>query len=122
MTATTPTGWPYPEGTDRVMDGDDAIHALASRLDTLLGYGIASGVALTPVPPAYDTVVSVPVVFPAGRFTKPPTVLVSSNANHPEAVGVTSSVVTAEGFTALGARHTGPLVEIQVMWIAHDHD
>lgn len=34
MPATTPTnGLPYPLGTDRVMDGDDAIKALAEALD-----------------------------------------------------------------------------------------
>lgn len=31
--ANTPNGFPYPLGTDRVMDGDDAIHALASSVD-----------------------------------------------------------------------------------------
>ena len=31
--ATTPGGLPYPVGTDFVVDGDDAIHALATALD-----------------------------------------------------------------------------------------
>lgn len=31
--ATTTNGLPYPVGTDRVMDGDDAIKALAEALD-----------------------------------------------------------------------------------------
>jgi hypothetical protein len=34
--ATTPNGLPYPLGTDHVVDGDDAIRALADALDTLL--------------------------------------------------------------------------------------
>lgn len=36
MSATTPT-WliPYPTGTDRVADGDNAMQALAERVDTL---------------------------------------------------------------------------------------
>lgn len=51
--ATTPNGLPYPVGTDRVMDGDDAIRALALGVDngtevttniTLLAAG-GSGVA-----------------------------------------------------------------------------
>jgi hypothetical protein len=31
--ANTPGGLPYPLGTDKVVDGDDAIHALATWLD-----------------------------------------------------------------------------------------
>jgi hypothetical protein len=40
MTANTPTfGWPYPVGTDRVRDGDNAIQALAEAIEaTLNGY------------------------------------------------------------------------------------
>jgi len=35
--ATTPIyGWPYPVGTDRVMDGDNAIAALAQAIETTL--------------------------------------------------------------------------------------
>jgi len=33
--ALTPGGLPYPVGTDKVVDGDDAIHALALALDPL---------------------------------------------------------------------------------------
>lgn len=34
MTANTPTyGWPYPVGTDRVRDGDDAIGQLATAIE-----------------------------------------------------------------------------------------
>lgn len=32
--ANTPKGYPYPVGTDRVMDGDDAIRALAEAVDS----------------------------------------------------------------------------------------
>jgi hypothetical protein len=35
--ATTPNGLPYPVGTDKVVDGDDAIKALATFLDPLYG-------------------------------------------------------------------------------------
>jgi hypothetical protein len=37
MGSQTPVlGMPYPEGTDRVMDGDDAIQALAERIESQL--------------------------------------------------------------------------------------
>lgn len=39
MAATIKLQLPYPVGTDRIMDGDDAIHALASRLDLILARG-----------------------------------------------------------------------------------
>jgi hypothetical protein len=38
MGSNTPNGLPYPVGTDRVMDGDDAIKALALALDTGSGW------------------------------------------------------------------------------------
>lgn len=34
MGSTTTKGYPYPVGTDRVMDGDDAIKALAEAIDS----------------------------------------------------------------------------------------
>lgn len=43
MPATTPNlALPYPLGTDRVMDGDDAIHSLATALDGTAWVGIAA--------------------------------------------------------------------------------
>lgn len=49
MPGSTTNGLPYPLGTDRLMDGDDAIKALAQALD-----------------PAWT-----PVAFRAGYITKP---------------------------------------------------
>jgi hypothetical protein len=40
---------PYPVGTDRLMDGDDAIKALATSLDTQLGLGVGCRVGNTAV-------------------------------------------------------------------------
>jgi hypothetical protein len=36
MGSQTTHGFPYPVGTDRVMDGDDAIKALAQQIDTTI--------------------------------------------------------------------------------------
>lgn len=41
---TTTHGYPYPEGTDRVADGDDAIQALAEAIDLHLAGRLAFGV------------------------------------------------------------------------------
>jgi hypothetical protein len=35
---TTTKGYPYPEGTDRVMDGDNAIQSLAEAVDTTTAF------------------------------------------------------------------------------------
>lgn len=65
---TTPKGYPYPEGTDLVMDGDDAIQALAEAVDAKSTYGIAAGtVQVTGI--TVGNAQSVTVTFPAGRFT-----------------------------------------------------
>lgn len=40
MAATTPKyAFPYPQGTDRVMDGDNAIQALAEKVEAVMGTG-----------------------------------------------------------------------------------
>jgi hypothetical protein len=40
---TIPLGFPYPTGTDRVMDGDNAIQALAESVDNFLADGAVVG-------------------------------------------------------------------------------
>jgi len=45
--ANTAKGYPYPVGTDRVMDGDDAIHSLATAVETLLGVAASGSVVVT---------------------------------------------------------------------------
>lgn len=37
MALTANKGWPYPVGTDRVVDGDDAMKAIADQLDARVG-------------------------------------------------------------------------------------
>ena len=36
-------GFPYPSGTDRLMDGDNAIQALAEKVEATLGNGVSLG-------------------------------------------------------------------------------
>ena len=67
--ATTRAGYPYPVGTDRVMDGDDVIHAMADKVDTNLGFGLVGGFIVSGVPTGLNVQTTVAVTFPAGRFT-----------------------------------------------------
>jgi hypothetical protein len=46
--ALTPGGLPYPLGTDLVVNGDDAIKALATALDTRLPVGAGTSAAFVP--------------------------------------------------------------------------
>lgn len=99
--ATTTKGYPYPTGTDRVMEGDDAIAALATDVDTKLGTSASGTVTFTGVSPgvAYNLAVT----FPAGRFGAAPncqaTASGSSANQHRQpcisAVGATSMTVYA---------------------------
>lgn len=119
--ANTPHGYPYPVGTDRVMDGDDAIHSLATAVDGQLGV-MASGLATTPTPGAVNTAMTVAVTFPVGRFNAPPNVTCAPTLGQPWTVGVSvsaSPAPTATGCSLIGARLSGALAAIPIYWIAH---
>lgn len=116
--ANTTHGYPYPLGTDRLTDGDDVIHSLATAVDTQLGVA-ASGLVTTPVPGALNTAVSVTVTFPVGRFNVAPNVLVSANINNPHTAAVSATGVSATGVTVNGSRLSGALGAIPIWWLAH---
>lgn len=113
MPANTPDkAFPYPLGSDRLMDGDDAIHALALAVDNSIQSG---SVTLTTIA---DTNVIVPVVF-AHPFAALPIVVVGSLSGPPG--GNYSNVywgqaVTAAGFSIGAKRSTA--VAVTVPWIA----
>lgn len=77
--ASTARGFPYPVGTDRVMDGDNAIQALAQAVNDKLG-NLAIG-QLPITPSAADTATTVAVTFPAGRFVNAPVVFAVPNSS-----------------------------------------
>lgn len=118
MPSNTPKGYPYPLGTDRVTDGDDAIHNLATAVDTLLGVA-ASGIAVLPAPSAAGVNSSLAITFPVGRFTQPPQVLTAAGQSTaaPITSGV-SSVATTGGVTLYAARLSGGMNTISVHWHA----
>ena len=73
MPAATPKGYPYPLGGDPVAQGDDAIKALAERIDARLPMATAAARANIADVPANGTK-AVVVALPAGRFTAVPAV------------------------------------------------
>lgn len=66
MGGTTPNQLPFPTGTDRVMDGDNAIEALARAVKV---WGTTATLNLATTPTA-----NVVVTFPAGLFSSAPNV------------------------------------------------
>jgi hypothetical protein len=120
MPANTPNGYPYPLGTDRVMDGDDSIHSLADAVDTKLRTS-AAGVATITVAVGAATG-NVAVTFPAGRFLAAPAVQVTANAAPTAWFGGAGSI-TATGAIIYasqrdGTNVTGSPINIPTSWTA----
>lgn len=116
--ATTTHGYPYPLGTDRVMDGDDVIKALATAVDTQLGVA-ASGMAAVPTP-TVNVGAALAITFPAGRFNVAPNVqatLAAANPNNWLPAGVSS--VTTTGAVLNVYRTGGGATTTNVYWHAH---
>lgn len=119
MPQNTPKGFPYPVGTDRVMDGDDAIRNLATAVDGKLGL-CASGIVTIPITAA-NTIASAAVTFPAGLFTATPQVVMGQSG-----AGSTGTIsqrfwnvtgVSATGFNAVGVNTAGSATFV-CNWIA----
>lgn len=115
MPANTGHGYPYPVGTDRVMDGDDSIKNLAEKVDQQLGVS-ACGVATVPIT-AGGVVATIAVSFPAGRFTAAPAVVTTINTGVPDTFHANAISITTTGFTIQGIRATGNS-PFPVSWIA----
>lgn len=118
---TTAKGYPYPEGTDLVVDGDDAIEALATAIDTKLPVAITSGLADLGTVTGQATGSKV-VTFPVGLFTAAPTASTTGNTSFPSSRGkansygsATTSSMTVYAFYDGGTTATAPIV---VSWIA----
>ena len=81
---------------------------------------IASGTAS--VNTVANTIVSVAVDFPAGRFTKAPAVVANAWSGVPgQVIEITVSNVTATGCT-LYAYRTTALANMGIMWLAHQDE
>jgi len=98
MPGSTPVfGWPYPTGTDRVMDGDNAIEALARAIeDSVMGLGIVGSAKII----ADYALVGSPVAIPGMTFTF---VAIAGHSYRLQASGNIKSSVAADnvGFALL---------------------
>jgi hypothetical protein len=91
----TPNSLPYPEDTDPVTEGAQAIRALAERLR------IASGIATVP---AGTSPRAVTVTLPPGLFTARPAIALGSGNTY---VSVSVTGASAVNFTINGIYRTG---------------
>lgn len=113
--STTPHGYPYPLGTDRLTDGDESIRDLALAVDGRLGV-IAGGTVNVPIVAAGNAV-TVAVTYPAGRFTALPSLSVTPLSTAPGSVRSSVRDPLATGFTLVGSRDSGTNA-FPVQWIA----
>jgi hypothetical protein len=121
---TTRAGLPYPVGTDRVMDGDDAIRGLAERLDGSAGalasvpYAMACGQSNIAISAAVSGQVA--ITFPAGRFSQAPVVQMTCNSagvNNMYGLRMTGPPGVS-GFTAVANLAASGSATIPVGWLA----
>lgn len=122
MPANNAYGYPYPLGTDRLMDGDDAIKALADAIMNKLRYALMSGTVTVPVSSG-SAVGTAAVTFPAGMFAAPPGVVATYNGTNVAWSLINVSAVTTSGCT-IGVSHrdgtaSGSNTSMVVWWHAH---
>jgi hypothetical protein len=101
--ASTARGYPYPVGTDRVMDGDDAIKALAQAVNDKLGGPTVTGEVPIAIVASGGSA-STAVTFPAGRFATAPYVFCQVNNGR---LSSSPGSVTATGFVYQTSNFSG---------------
>lgn len=109
MPATTAKGFPYPLGTDRVMDGDNDIQALAQKVGDYHGARIWA--TRVNVVASSAASANTAVTFPAGHFTATPVCVASVSTvitawyaicTSASVSGCTATIVQRDGAAASG--------------------
>lgn len=98
MGSQTAHGFPYPVGTDRVMDGDNAIQALAEKIDTLLAGMLVQGGAI-PAASGTATSWSGSVTFPEPFAATPLAVVITGVSSSATVVWMLNGTGTTTGFS-----------------------
>ncbi|MCL1871943.1 MAG: hypothetical protein FWF90_16225 [Promicromonosporaceae bacterium] len=112
---TTSGGLPYPDPLDPAAEGADAIRALAEAVGARIPLKEAGG---TYVVPAGGTPA---VTFPAGMFTVPPLLQVTSITTDANVTTLRITGLTASGFTAQIYNLAGIRVAGNVIWYARNY-
>lgn len=115
MASTTPNGLPFPEATDRVMDGAQAIEDLATALDFAAGWQTGTGSIDAG---SAGSVRSVAINYP-DAFPRAPYVLVqdtTSTNSASNSVTLWTYTVTSTNFSIFGTRSGGQAMTFR--WFA----
>lgn len=114
----TKNGYPYPEGTDLVMDGDDAIKALAEAVDTKLAFGMTAGSGNVASVASQDTK-SATVTLPTGLFTVSPRVVAMATTTSPSTRSVSALTGgSTSSFSVYAWNGTASTRDISFAWTA----
>lgn len=134
MTGTTPKGYPYPTGSDRVQDGDNAIQALAQAVNDRAiqhrGHGgnLDAGGTAQPSLPAtlfiitgrvtvnFVSSVGTPIVFPGGGFPNGVLGISMTTASSPPGVPLVNGISKTQ--VVPGATGSVNLNSVDVFYIA----
>lgn len=115
MAVSTPKNIPYPLGTDRVMDGDDAMRRIAQSVDNMV-QGRAESIPVTTA----DTNGTLAVTFPV-PYASPPVVVTGLNQGPPAGTNqnafVWAASITATGFNFVGRRSASGTT-LSASWVA----
>lgn len=98
MGGQTVHGFPYPVGTDRVMDGDDAIKALAEKIDTLLATDLVQGGTIAAVT-STATSWSGSVTFPVPYAGTPTSIVITGQSASATVVWMVNGAGATTGFS-----------------------
>lgn len=113
MGATT-NGYPYPESTDPVAQGANAIKALAQKIESNLA---AAAAGRTPISLSNASSGSATVTFPSGRFKSAPAVAATCESS--SFFAAVSSVSATSMTLWLRRYEDSPTTQtLQVDWVA----
>ena len=99
--ALTPGGLPYPLGTDHVVDGDDAIHALATALDLRIPISGTPATALFPFNQALPAIVNARIQTQIGQSATNASGVIGVTFPKPFAAGVLFAIAVTVGGTGI---------------------
>lgn len=115
---TTKNGYPYPEGTDLVMDGDDAIQDLAEAVDKKLAFAMTAGSATVLSVASTDTK-AMTVALPSGLFTVSPRVTCMATTTSPSTRSVSALTGgSTSSFTVYAWNGTSSTRDVSLAWNA----
>lgn len=113
----TTRGLPYPEGTDKVVDGDNAIRALAEAVDTKLVYngkfsGLTSAAGVVLIPHGMGVIPTAAVVCMGQGNTGTVQQVAQPAVTNQDATNIAVTIIRSDTGAALASNN------VVINWIA----